>query len=412
MPRDHARVLIRIWADDDFTTLTEAAQRFYVLLLSQEHINRAGVLDLRPRRWARLAADSTTASVDKALRELDAARFVAVDDDTEELLVRSFIRNDGIVRQPNVLKNALNSARQVQSRKLREILAEELRKLIDFIPTDRRDEETNREGVLKVADLLFHPNAKGSPNPSRNPSPNPSDSDQFRPPENPTSTTTAEPFPEPFPEPFREGFREPFVEPPGEGEGVGEGVISSSSVVKQPASSTRRPTARELADTAVDPTTDTILRAWRNSHDPRYSGGTYTAIGKHVATLLRDGHTADTIRAALAEWDRRADAKPGLLPHLVDDHVHSQRPGATKTSIINGKPTIPVEQIPDDDIDPDAILGTDYWTPPVPPRDIEDGPDAGLRTWMDDQVTEHRAARVVEARRALIRRQNQNRSSA
>lgn len=404
MPRDHARILIRIWADDDFIALPAAAQRAFVLLLSQEHINRAGVLDLRPRRWARLASDTTVDDVTKALRELDNARFISVDEDTEEVLVRSFIRNDGIVRQPNVLKNALNAARQVQSRKLREILAEELRRLIDFIPVDRRDEEANRAGVLKVADLLFHPNAKGSANPSRNPSPNPSGSDQFRTPETRTSETQTEPFAEPF----REPFPEPFVEPPGEGEGVGEGVISSSSVVSKQASAPRRPTVQELADTAVNPPTNSILSAWRNSHHPRYSGGTYSAIGKHVALLLADGHTADTIRAALAEWDRRADAKPGLLPHLVDDLVHSTRPGATL--IVNGKPTIPVDQIPDDAIDPNELLGQDYWTPPVPPREVEDGPTAGLEEWMAAQVAEHKADRVAEARRSLIRAQN--RSSA
>lgn len=173
MARDHARVLIRIWADDDFTALTERAQLYYLRFISQEHINRAGVLDLHRRRWARLAKDSDVTTLNDAIRELEAARFVALDEDTEELLVRSFMRNDGIVRQPNVLKNALNAARQVQSRRLREILSEELRRMIELIPTDRRDPETNREGVLKVADLLFHPNAKGSANPSRNPSSNP-----------------------------------------------------------------------------------------------------------------------------------------------------------------------------------------------------------------------------------------------
>lgn len=407
MPRDHARVLIRIWADDDFTALTETAQRFYVLLMSQEHINRAGVIDLRPRRWARLAADSSLDTVAKAIAELDAARFIAVDDDTEELLVRSFIRNDGIAKQPNVLKNALNAARQVQSRRLREILAEELRKLIDLIPVDRRDAETNREGVLRVADLLFHPNAKGSSNPSRNPSPNPSSSDRFRSAENPRSETRGEPFGEPFPEPFAE----PFVEPPGEGEGVGEVVISPSSVVASKQQRAQRPTPEQLNATATDPKTAAILTAWRAGHDPRYSGGTYTAIGKQVAKLLADGTDADIVKAALAEWDRRADAKPGLLPHLVDDVLHSRRPGAAlRPVVVNGTPTVPVEQIPDDAINPDEILGPDYWTPPVPPRDIDEGPDHLLREWMDHQVAERRAERLVEARRALIRRQN--RSSA
>src|SRR5688500_791469 len=104
MPRDHARVLIRIWADDDFTALTERAQLYYLRLISQERINRAGVLDLRPRPWARLANDGTPTTARAALHELEQARFIVIDEDTEELLVRTFMRNDGIVRQPNVLK--------------------------------------------------------------------------------------------------------------------------------------------------------------------------------------------------------------------------------------------------------------------------------------------------------------------
>jgi hypothetical protein len=135
----------------------------------------------------------------------------------------------------------------------------------------------------------------------------------------------------------------------------------------------------------------------------------YTAISKHVAAIVQANGDRAAVQAALAEWDRRADAKAGLLPHLYDDALHERRPGAIgKPAIIDGNPTVPVEQIPDDAIDPDAILGRDYWTPPVPPRDIDDGPKDVLDAWMAERLAEHRAERVVEARRALIRRQNRS----
>lgn len=405
MARDHARVLIRIWADEDWKALTSTEQWLYELLLSQEGINRAGLIDLHPRRWSQLASDMTIETIQKALRGLENARFVAVDTDTEEVLVRSFIRNDGVVRQPNVLKNALNSARQVQSRRLREILAEELRRMIDFIPLDRRDRETNREGVLQVADLLFHPNAKGSANPSRNPSANPSDRDQVHHAENPTSQAPSEPFPEGFGEPFPE----PFAEPPGEGEGVGEVVKSPKPVVATRTRDQPRPTAEQLAKTATDPATYGLISAWRSTHQPPYRADVYTAISKHVAALIASNGDRDAIKAALAEWDRRADAKPGLFPHLYDDALHQRRPGAAqKPVVVNGAPTVPVEQIPDDAINPDEILGRDYWTPPTPPRDIDEGPEDVLDAWVKARVDEHRADRVAEARRALIRRQNRS----
>lgn len=218
MARDHARLFIRIWSDDEFTAMTESAQRAYMMLVSQAGVNWAGVLDFRPRRWTQLAADTTTESLDKALRELAAARFIAIDEDHEEVLVRSYMRNDEVYKQPNLLKNALAAVRHVQSRTLRDMLAEELRKLVPLIPADRRDPTTNQEGVSGVADAL---SGKGSRNPSANPSVNPKT--------------------EPFGEPFEEG---PGV---GEGEGVGVGtssVVTSTAAPKQTKRS-RKPKRRE-----------------------------------------------------------------------------------------------------------------------------------------------------------------------
>ena len=67
MARDHARLFIRIWSDDEFVAMTENAQHKYMLLMSQAGANWAGVLDLRSKRWGRLASDTTAASLDNAL---------------------------------------------------------------------------------------------------------------------------------------------------------------------------------------------------------------------------------------------------------------------------------------------------------------------------------------------------------
>jgi hypothetical protein len=213
MARDHARLFIRIWSDDEFTAMTESAQRAYMMLVSQAGVNWAGVLDFRPRRWTQLAADTTAESLDKALRELAAARFIAIDEDHEEVLVRSYMRNDEVYKQPNLLKNALAAVKHVQSRTLRDMLADELLKLVPLIPVDRRDLTTNREGVAAVAALLA---PKGSGNPSTNPSGNPKT--------------------EPFDEPFKEG--------PGVGEGEGVGVCTSSVVTSLVAKKPKRRRAK------------------------------------------------------------------------------------------------------------------------------------------------------------------------
>lgn len=129
MARTHARILASIWVDPDFIALSLEAQRMYLLLLSQDSLNNAGRILLTTRRWAAGCHTTTAGDIEKALAELDAARFVVVDYDTEEVLIRSFIRNDGIVKQPQMMKSALREALVIRSPLLRSTLARELRRL-------------------------------------------------------------------------------------------------------------------------------------------------------------------------------------------------------------------------------------------------------------------------------------------
>src|SRR5690606_9062734 len=101
MARDHGRILCRIWSDKDFRALPRTAQALYMQLLSQKEINNAGVLPLMLSKWAK-GCDEIETSEDLVpdLAALIAARFIVVDSDTEEVLVRSFIRNDGVLKQP------------------------------------------------------------------------------------------------------------------------------------------------------------------------------------------------------------------------------------------------------------------------------------------------------------------------
>lgn len=133
MARDHGRILTTIWQDRDFRKLTARQQRLYVLLLSQPDINNAGMLPMRLTKWAKFCVDIDHTHLLYDLHELEQHRFVFYDDETEEVLIRSFIRNDGILKIPNVAKNAIRCARLVESSKLREVLADELSRI------DRKD---------------------------------------------------------------------------------------------------------------------------------------------------------------------------------------------------------------------------------------------------------------------------------
>lgn len=219
-----AVIRTRIWGDGDFKARSPLAQWLYMLLLSQPNLNQAGVLDMTMKRWGSLAAGAAEV-LRPALDELIDHRFVVVDWETEELLIRTYIRNDEVWKMPNVLKCALREAQEVQSPVLRKELAVELRRIA--MPS-----------TVEVSDLLMQGLPEGFENGSANPSRNPSD--------NGTTSSSEDPSPNPsHPEPFRE----PLAYPRGEGERVSSSSpvgINSSSSSSSEIASRPRPDVEEL----------------------------------------------------------------------------------------------------------------------------------------------------------------------
>ncbi|GAA5104731.1 helix-turn-helix domain-containing protein [Haloechinothrix salitolerans] len=80
-------------------------------------------------------------------------------------------------------------------------------------------------------------------------------------------------------------------------------------------------TPADLAATAVRPDAYRLVSAWREQTGAPYRPATIRALAKHADGILRDGGDLVPLRAALDEWNRRVDARPGLLPHLYDDAV-------------------------------------------------------------------------------------------
>ncbi len=129
MARDYANIFTAIWRDPDWRLLPSRAQHTYLMLVTQTDITAAGTLNITITRWAANASDTSRASVQADLEVLEAARFVFVDTATEELLVRTFVKHDkgygNVKRRGSILK----AAKAVVSPRLRQILAEEFRKL-------------------------------------------------------------------------------------------------------------------------------------------------------------------------------------------------------------------------------------------------------------------------------------------
>src|SRR3954447_16815038 len=102
MAREYARLRIDIWIDDNFRRLSPPAQHLYFVLLTSPSLSYCGVSDWRPGRIAAAAAGWTAEAVEAAGRELTECQYIVPDAGTEEVLIRSFIRHDGLMKESRV----------------------------------------------------------------------------------------------------------------------------------------------------------------------------------------------------------------------------------------------------------------------------------------------------------------------
>jgi hypothetical protein len=153
MSRNYANFSTAIWRPgDDFGDLTMPAQWAYFMLGTQPDISAAGVLSLNVRRWSKRTKGGTRQMVVDALQELQAAEKVFYDYDTEELLIRTFVKADGGYgnqkRRPVIERAALD----LESPRLRGILAAELRKLGDEVMAKLADRLCAPYGIAYAAE--------------------------------------------------------------------------------------------------------------------------------------------------------------------------------------------------------------------------------------------------------------------
>lgn len=134
LAREHANLRLDMWGDEDWRALSMPAQWLYELLLTHPKTNRAGVCDWRPKRLAPLARGVSAADVRAMSVELEAGFFIVTDDDTEEVLVRSYVKHDGVMKQPNMAVTMANDWTGIASERLRRVVAFEVQKLRDEQP--------------------------------------------------------------------------------------------------------------------------------------------------------------------------------------------------------------------------------------------------------------------------------------
>ena len=276
MAREYAKVYVSIWDDPDFLALTPAAQGLYFRLLTDATLTMCGVADWRPNRIAKSSAGSTTATVRKAAAELEGHRFIVTDDDTEEVLVRSFVRHDGILKSPNMVKAMVAAWRGTGSHKIKAAVSTEIRKGFDEVP------EGFRKGSREVPDDIQ--------NFEWNPSSNPS------------------------------------AEVPAD--------LPPSSPILQPATSTQKKTAQRTSKTPDERqggTAQALIGEWIDGLSKRPPGQVVGQIAKHVGAMVAEGIDADDIRAGLSAWQRK-NLHPSTLPSVVHEVTNRPAPSAGLTN--------------------------------------------------------------------------------
>jgi hypothetical protein len=252
LARSHARIFTSIWDDPDFLARSSLAQRFYMMLLSQPNLGHAGILPTTVRRWTLLSADEDEDALRGAMAEMTEHRFVVVDERTEELLIRSLIRNDGVWKQPKVLAVAIAEAASIRSPSLRSCVADELARLdeVSSLPDKTRPEV---EALLKdlphrLANAHLELGAQGGTHPPADPPPDPpadqggeEGSDVLRARARAAPTPATVPIPSPVPPPAGA------AKTPRAGKAKGTGDAQESLPGAPPASETPDQRANRLA---------------------------------------------------------------------------------------------------------------------------------------------------------------------
>jgi hypothetical protein len=162
MPRHFSATNIAIWQDADWRALPWPAQHVYKMFWDHPRLSYCGVVDWRPARMLGWGSGWTREDFEALTACLIARHFLIVDEQTEELLIRSWVRWDGLMKQPRLAVSFANAFAEVGSNTLRGVIVDELAKL--------REREPENQGWAKqqVLDVLSQPRvwAKSLPTPT------------------------------------------------------------------------------------------------------------------------------------------------------------------------------------------------------------------------------------------------------
>lgn len=196
MARDHGRVNLALFGDDDFLDLSGDANHLFLILWLSPSLTYCGSDDWHPGRIAKRCGSTWDARrVTQAAVELSSTGFLIVDTETDETLLRSWIKHDGLWKSPVMAVSMANARAAVASRVIRGVIVHEVLKL----------HEANREvkswSRSAVASMLKQRPIDPSTVPPFNPSTNPCGDPYANPSLDPSVGVNGYPSPNPPPTP-------------------------------------------------------------------------------------------------------------------------------------------------------------------------------------------------------------------
>lgn len=162
--RKEARISTSVWRTD-FTDLPLACQGLYWMLLAQPDVSMCGVLPYLPGRWASMCGSE---DIDRAMSLLEDAGKLVVDRGTSEVLIRTFVNHDGVLRGPKTRAGMWKSWGGVLSDRLRRVVLERVGEWVDEAIAEEWVDKREVDALLHAPDNPPEP-------PSHTPSDTPSE---------------------------------------------------------------------------------------------------------------------------------------------------------------------------------------------------------------------------------------------
>jgi hypothetical protein len=122
-----------IWDDAEFAAIGPDAQLVYLFFVTQPTVTTTGLLPLRRRYWAQRLFSGDQERLETALNRLEHGAFVWVDEDTEELVIRSWVKHN-VQKSPNMEKGARDAIAGISSVPLRMRLVDAYPTVFDALP--------------------------------------------------------------------------------------------------------------------------------------------------------------------------------------------------------------------------------------------------------------------------------------